>query len=232
MILPDYWLPRPAMSLDDRARSSFDQLLARIQSAEKNALIQYTLTPPKWQFLCYIAEHHAIALHGTGNPDIRLFEPRQSDDLSAFGNQTAVYAAGDGLWAMFFAIVNRDLYPMSVTNACIRVADATGDVSEPRYIFSISQNVLPQRPWRTGFVYLLPSETFVTQPVLPFGAYEIRIPHLASLVEVTPIARLEITPDDFPFLADIRGHDDARLPEYAHALQTGGPWPEASDRGA
>ena len=226
MILPDYWLPRPAMDLDEQVRSAFDRLLTQIKSAGTNTLISYTLALPKWQFLCYLAEQHAIALHGTGDPDIRVFEPRQANDLNAFGNQKAIYAAGDGLWAMFFAIVDRDRYPMSLNNACIRLADATGQVSEPRYLFSISQTALRQDPWRTGFVYLLPADTFMDQPPLPFGPYQVHIPQLASLTAVTPLARLEIKPDDFPFLIHIRGHEDARFHEYAQAMQTGGPWPD------
>jgi hypothetical protein len=227
MNFPDYWLPRPAMNLDDQARAAFDQLLLQAKAAGTTTRIDYTLTLPKWQFLCYIAEYHGIALHGTGDPHIHRFEPRRADDLNAFGQQTAVYAAGDGLWAMFYAVVDRTSYPMSINNACVRLADASGQVSEPRYVFSISQRVLHQHPWRVGSVYLLPSTTFVTQPPVPFGPYEVRIPQLASLVAVRPWARLEIAPEDFPFLTHIRGHDDARREQYAHAMQTGGPWPDA-----
>lgn len=226
MNLPDYWLPRPSASLDEEARSSFDALLARIQSGAENALISYTLPFPKWQFLCYAAEQQAIALHGTGDPNIRVFEPRQSNDLNEFGNRKAVYAAGDGIWAMFFAIIDRVRYPMTISNACISLSDSTGFVSEPLYVFSISQTQLPHRPWRRGYVYLLPADTFSTQPTFSFGAYEVHVPQLASLVEVKPLAMLEVSPDDFPFLAQIRGHDDNRLEELSQALQTGSPWPE------
>jgi hypothetical protein len=226
MMLPDYWLQRPVMNLDDQTRSDFDQLLTRVKSLVTNTLINYTLSSPKWQFLCYIADQHAIALHGTGDPNIHVFEPRQAVDLNTFGSQTAVYAAGDGLWAMFFAVVDRDRYPMSVNNACIRLADATGRVSEPSYVFSISQSALRQQPWRTGIVYLLPSDTFEPQPPQSFGPYEVRVPQFASPVSVMPLARLEIAPEDFPFLTHIRGHDEERLQEYALAMQTGGPWPQ------
>ncbi len=225
MMLPDYWLQRPAMNLDGETRSAFDHLLTQLKSNHTASLIDYTFAAPKWQFLCYAADHHGIAMHGTGDPDIRVFEPRQSNDLNEFGNQVAVYAAGDGLWAMFFAIVDRGRVP-SVTNACIRLVDASGQASEAHYIFSISHTALPLRPWRTGSVYLLPPDSFVVQPPLQFGPYEVRIPHLASKQPVIPLARLEISPDDFPFLAQIGSHDDARLQEYASALQSGGPWPD------
>jgi len=225
MVLPEYWRARPPMKLDDQTRSAFDTLLMTIRSPAATLLIPYTLMAPKWQFLCYIVEHHAIVLHGTGDSNISTFEPRQPVDLNPFGNQRAVYAAGDGLWPMFYAIVDRTRYPMSINNACVRLAEETGYVSEPYYVFSISQTALAQQPWRTGFVYLLPSESFAVQLPQHVGAYEIRVPQFASPIAVTPLARLEILPDDFPFLSDIRGHEDTRLHEYAQAMQTGGPWP-------
>jgi hypothetical protein len=181
---------------------------------------------PKWQFLGYLADQWGVVLHGTGDADIEVFEPRPSNDLNEFGAQTAVYAAGDGLWAMFFAILDRSQYRMTTSNACIRLVDEAGQVSEPRYVFSISKPALVQQPWRKGMVYLLPGETFTNQPSLQFGPYEVRIPQLASLVPVRPFAKLDVIPEDFPFLKEIRGIDDARLPEYGQAMQSGAPWPE------
>ncbi len=226
MILPDYWLNRPPFEIDSSAQSACEQLLTRAIANGPHAEIEYTLSIPKWQFLCYVADHHQFAFHGSSDLSITIFEPRQSNDLNDFGNQKAVYAAGDALWAMFFAVIDRDRYPMSMNNACIRLVDSAGTISDPFYIFSISQSALPRNPWRTGAVYILPPATFVAQPPLPFGDYEVRIPQLASFEAVTPLARLTINPEDFPFLAQIRGHDDNRLQAYASALQTGGPWPE------
>ena len=136
-----------------------------------------------------------------------------------------MYAAGDGIWAMFFAIVDRDRVP-SITNACVRLVDAAGNVSPPRYVFSVSQSALPDQPWRPGTVYVLPGDSFTLQPPLRFGEYEVRIPQLASFEAVRPVARVAVEPTDFPFLSDIRGHDDDRPAEYARALETGAPWPE------
>lgn len=226
MILPDYWLRRPAMPVDPAIRSGFDELYAALKAAGPNTPINYTLPAPRWQFLCHLADAHGVVLHGTGDAQIEVFEPRPSSDLTEFGARTAVYAAQDGLWAMFFAILDRARYPMTTSNACVRLVDEAGAVSEPRYVFSISHSALRQQPWRAGTVYLLPAETFERQPSLRFGPYEVRVPQLASLVPVRPLARLPVAPEDFPFLHDIRGLDDARLPEYGQAMQTGAPWPE------
>jgi hypothetical protein len=225
MRLPDYWLTRPSVNLDERTQNAFEELLNTAVSIGGCPTIPFTLPWPKWQFLCHVADHHDIALHGSGNPNIALFEPRQSNDLSAFGNQKAVYAASDGLWAMFFAIVDRDRFAMSVTNACVRLTDETGSLHGPYYVFSVSKTALPSQPWRTGTVYLLPRRTFTAQPPMAFGSSEVHIAQLASLVSIQPLAKLTVTPADFPFLMQIRGHDDQRLQEYAMALQTGAAWP-------
>ena len=63
---------------------------------------------------------------------------------------------------------------------------------------------------------------------IPFGALEAHIPQLASVEAVRPLARVAVVPDDFPFLAQVRGHEDERLEEYTRAMETGGPWPEPS----
>ena len=155
MILPDYWLTRPSLNLDEKTQNAFDELLKTTLSMGECPTIPFTLPFRKWQFLCHVADHRELALHGSGDPDIAQFEPRQSNDLNEFGNQQAVYAASDGLWAMFFAVVDRERVT-SITNACVRIVDENGTLHGPYYVFSVSQAALPSQPWRTGTVYLLP----------------------------------------------------------------------------
>ncbi len=97
MMLPDYWLQRPNIEIDPQIHSDFEQLFAMVKASETNTWIDYTFPAPKWYFLCYLADQMGVVMHGTGDPDIKVFEPRPSNDLNEFGAQTAVYAAGDGL---------------------------------------------------------------------------------------------------------------------------------------
>jgi hypothetical protein len=224
--LPEYWLTRPAFQLDEQTRATFDAHLARVAVATDCPTIDLDESIPKWQFLCYAAEHADLVLHGSGDPAIACFEPRRAHDLDPFGDQKAVYAASDGIWPLFFAIVDRTRVAMSTTNSCMRMVDPTGAVHGPYYLFSISQTALTQRPWRNGAVYLLPRATFVSQGPEAFEDLQIQIAQLASPVAVRPLAKVPVTPHDFPFLAHIRGHDDQRLAEYAAAMQSGSPWPD------
>lgn len=216
----------PEHRIDAATRRAFDELLSAAFAGSDCSTIAYQLDAPKWQFLCHAAEHYDLVLHGSGDPNIARFEPRQSNDLEAFGNQKAVYAASDGLWPIFFAVADRNRFEMSVNNACVRLVDESGAVHGPYYVFSISRWALVQQPWRTGTVYLLPRATFVQQDPIPFGAMQVQVAQWASLTAVQPMAKLSIAPADFPFLAHIRSHDDDRLAEYARAVQNGAPWPE------
>lgn len=225
MILPDYWLTRPEGPVGEQAQLAFDELLDTTLRIDNCPTMEFTLPWQKWQFLCHVADHRDIAMHGSGNANISLFEPRQSQDLNEFGNQKAVYAASDGLWAMFFAVVDRERV-RSITNACVRLRDESGAIYGPFYVFSVSRSALPSQPWRTGTVYLLPRSTFIVQPPMTFGSYQVDFGQLASVEPVRPLAKLTVTPEDFPFLSQIRGHDDERLQEYATALQTAAPWPD------
>lgn len=223
--MPDYWLPQPPMQLDAQTRSACDDLLMSAIARGPDLPIDYTFAIPKWQFLCYVTMQHNLALHGSMNGEIDMFEPRQPSDLQEFGAQKAVYAAADGIWPMYFAIVDRSKSP-SIINACIYLEQADGSLGWPYYLFSISRKAVDRQPYCNGVVYLLPRDTFMRQPPMQSGDLRVHTSQLASLEAVKPMAKLSIAAQDFPFLAQMRTHDDARLEEYAAAMMQGLPWPD------
>lgn len=214
MDVPDYWLPRPAATTSAALGARFDQVLDKALADGPGQPIDYQLDAPKWQFLCHAADRGDYVLHGSANPDIAEFEPRQPHDLSVFGAQLAVFAAADGIWPMFYAILDRDGTPMSMCNACVRIGD------DVRYYFSISASALARQPWQVGTVYLLPSATFVHEP--PANGFQSA--QTASPQPVRPAAKLTVGPQDFPYLDHIHGHDDAELTARATADPDGFPW--------
>ncbi|MEM9774439.1 MAG: hypothetical protein AAF902_07670 [Chloroflexota bacterium] len=211
--LPEYWLQTPDLPASQKDQTAFKNLYTKAVNQKDTFKIEYNLAAPKWQFLNYLVDTHGLVLHGSGKRNIEQFEPRRADDISEFGNQKAVFAAADGVWPMFFAIIDRENYPISVNNACVQFVENDIPISGPYYLFSISQGFLQQKPWRKGVVYLLPPETFVAQPPMPFGETNIRIKQQVSLVPVKPLAQIEIEPEDFPLLSKIREHDDSRMEE-------------------
>jgi hypothetical protein len=225
-VLPDYWLERPPLRSGGPTLAAVDAFLSLPHTGapiDVDAILGEDVE--RWEFLCGVAARREIAFHGTGDPRIDAFEPRAPVDFAPFGDQTAVFATTDPIWAMFYAIVDRSRYPLTLNNGCILV-DADGRTGLPYYYFSVTAAALPERPWRAGYVYFLPVETFVAQPGGMYAGYNARVPQLASPVAVTPFARLRVAPGDFPFLAAIRGHEDDRLAEYAQAVMAAAPWPD------
>jgi hypothetical protein len=222
MQLPPYFLLQPAASWDADTVAAFEQLYAQFVAPGTGGEIIYTLSAPKWQFLCYLAEHKQILMHGSGKSDIKEFEPRKADDVAEFGDRCAVYAASDGIWAMYFAIMDRDRYVTSLVNGCFRIV--APERSGPYYFFSINGDALPHHPWRTGALYLLPGDRFEQQPRQQVRGMEIEVAHWASPVPIKPLAKLTVEPEDFPFLAQIHPHDPAVIRERAMANPEGFPW--------
>lgn len=230
-MLADYWTARPPLEPAGATDAAVDEFLSLARPGEADGQLDVDpildvrgVTP--WHFLCGLAERREIAFHGTGDPSIEAFEPREPIDFAPFGNQRAVFATTDPIWAMFYAIVDRARHRLTLNNGCILVAHADEGREVPYYYFSVTGGALPKQPWRTGYVYFLPADTFVARPGATYAGYAARVPQLASPVAVVPFARLRVAPADFPFLAQIRGHDDDRLAEYAQAVMAAAPWPD------
>jgi len=228
--LHNYWLQRPsAPQTPDRMRA-FDRLIDAAQASSNVEALPYALDAPKWQFLCHLAEQRAFVLHGSPSGEIDVFEPRQSSDLHAFGAQKAIYAASDGIWPMFFAILDRRVYPTSIINACLRVEHPRGQIGAPHYFFSVQGDTLALDPWTPGWVYILPGDSFFNEGEITRGEDTwVHIAQVASLQPVRPVAKLLVKPHDFPFLAQVRSHDGSRLAEYAKAMAQGDPWPDEAN---
>jgi hypothetical protein len=227
-VLPDYWIERPPFRAGPATEAAADAFLELEEAnggrrvLDVDAFLRERPRVVRWRFLCSLAARRRIAFHGTGDPRIDRFQPREPVDFAPFGDQRAVFATSDPIWAMFYAIVDRARYNLTLNNGCLVLED-TGDTY---YYFSVSRQALALRPWRTGYLYFLPADTFVEQPGALYAGYQAHVPQLASPVAVTPFARLRVAPRSFPFLARIRGHDDQRLADYARAVMAADPWPE------
>lgn len=223
MQLPAYFLPRPDMDLDSETKAAFDKLYTDAVEGKAGAEICYTLPQSKWQFLCYLCDTKGVLLHGSPNPAIEEFEPRKSNDTEEFGNRCGVYAASDGIWPIYFAIVNRERYITSLVNACFRIIEGK-TTSNPYYFFSINADALPHRPWRNGTVYVLPPGAFEQQPPEPFRGMTVQAEQWMSPVEIRPLAKISVVPDDFPFLSEMQVHDMSVFRERAERHPEGFPW--------
>jgi hypothetical protein len=225
MDAPSFLLPRPCFDKTHEMVAAFNNLF---QSTPIGAFIDYSLPFPKWQFLSYICETKNLVLHGSQNLEIGQVEPRQANDKKAFSNQVAIYATTDGIFVIYFAILNRRKHPeMTLFNSCFQARISPDQFSEPLYFFSITQSVLIQKPWCTGAIYILPRQSFIQESTQLAQGIEIIFPHWISSQSMQPIAKLLVEPDDFPFLDQIHGHNDEKLAQLASANPNGFPWLDA-----
>lgn len=221
MGLPDFYVARPP-GADADADRSFEQLW-REHLALGDVALDYRLPAPRWQFLCWLADTHELLLHGSGSPDITEFEPRQSNDISEFGDRTAVYAASDGLWAMYFALVDRKP-GSSLVNGCLHVLNADASRAGEYYYFSVDRKTLGPKVWRPGYVYVLPRIGFESEPEEQAFGLRLGATQWASPAAVSPLARVEVTPEDFPLLEQIQDHDQATVARRASSQPADFPW--------
>ncbi|HWD37820.1 MAG TPA: hypothetical protein VG944_03165 [Fimbriimonas sp.] len=176
-----------------------------------------------WELLCYLSDAGDFAFHGTTDLNIAEFTPRKCQDANPFGAQEAVFASSDGLWAMFYAVLDRPRQQFSMVNSCASFVDEDGSVSKPCYFFSIGAPS-ESEPFSPGAVYVLPLGTFSRDPIEQWRGHRVVVHHWASLEPVRPLAILPVAPEDFPFLDQIRRHDDEVLRKRIDADPDGFPW--------
>lgn len=220
--VPSFYLPRPALALEPSQCAACDALL---DEAFRRPGLDLTARLPvePWKFCSYIAEAHPVLLHGSQNQSVATFRPRRSYDGNPFGNRSAVFAASDGIWPMFFALLKRNGV-RTLSNTCFRVVMPDGERSAPYYFFSITKEALALEPWSEGTMYILPREPFEQHPPETMEGATIEMMEWASERAVDPVAFLHIRPADFPFLAQVRGHDEEFIREQAATNPEGWPW--------
>jgi outer membrane protein assembly factor BamB len=100
---------------------------------------------------------------------------------------------------------------------------AADQLCDPMYFFSITYSALLQKPLCEGMVCMLPRQSFEQEASQQMQGVEIVFPHWSSPLPADPVARLHVGPQDFPFLAQIHGHDDEKLVQLATANPSGFP---------
>jgi hypothetical protein len=155
---------------------------------------------PRLDFLRWLAENRPVVFHGSPRDDLReLSTERQSWDATAWGNQRAVYASTDPVWAIYFACLRRDGGWRGTRNGSM--GKAGGPLYPRWYFFAHNRGSASPDRFGPGSLYLLSPRTFVADEPLAGG---IDTAHLVSHQPVRPLARIDVSPRDFPFDDRIR----------------------------
>lgn len=193
----------PPLALDAAKRAAFESRAARVLSGE-GPILEWDLAYPKHEFTRYLVAHHPVLLHGTPRTGVERLEPAEQtlfDGTSA----TAVFASDDGIWPIFFATIDRGQYsgPYSLRNAAM-VAGRGGRGAAPLPVLDEPRTAGCRRLVRGRCPH--PATGDVPADGVGGGALS-----GVSDVAVTPLGRLEVGPEDFPFHGRISAH---RLREW------------------
>jgi hypothetical protein len=201
-------LSEPDLTQDEDA--AYEQLWTEISQRSDGGWIVWDLPWPRHRFVEWLTRRRHVIFHGSPHGDLETFVPRRGSielfDHGGRGNRGAVYGTPYGLWSMWFAVIDRSKIDGSIRNGVFNFSADTETLDV--YNFSVHHEYLGGDIWRTGTLYLLPPETFEAIPFYPGGPPS---NEWASTIELRPIARLEIRPEDFPFLDRVGGHDDSEL---------------------
>ncbi len=180
--------------VSDPEQEKFLKLLNEMR-ASLGGDVEYSIDSPKHKFLAYLLENGYL-LHGSSVEDTEALEPRQANDASKkSGNQKAVYAVSDPILPLFYAIKDRNRL-----HGMVRSGYSTDDQGVKTYSFEIDGTLSEKDPWKNGVVYILPKENFV-QTTDNQGK---STSEWVSYESVTPAARLRVTPEDFPYLKEVK----------------------------
>lgn len=186
-------LPLPALppvAVDDDTSTAFasvaDQLLAGGEPE---------LPARRLDFLRWVAETRRVAFHGSPLSDLaELSTERKSSDTTSWGNQQAVYASTDPVWSIYFACLRREGTWRGTRNGSMGTPG--GPLYPRKYFFAHNRGSESADRFGPGTLYILPIDSFVADAPL---ASVVDTAHLVSYTPVKPIARVGVTPDDFPF---------------------------------
>jgi len=165
----------------------------RIEAGESDAIRDVPLA--KVDVLRWLTQRRDVLFHGSARSDLEILAPiRLSRDTTEFGNQQAVYATNDPVWAIYFATLRRHA-PFATRNASMGVA---GTSVYPRwYGFALLPPVDPATRFGPGSLYVLPRGSFRPEPP-QLGVIDTA--QWVSTEAVRPLVRIDVAPADFPFL--------------------------------
>jgi hypothetical protein len=152
-------------------------------------------------FLNFLVNKQEFLFHGSNQSNIGMLTPRIQENYR--GDEiNAVFASSDAIWAMFFAIIDRERYQGSLRNGSFLLS-RPGEMSERYYFFSINREMVGNSPWRSGSVYILPRDSFTQS-----GTGIVRFDEWFSEEPVVPVAKFDISPRDFPLFERVGAHNE------------------------
>jgi hypothetical protein len=189
--------------VDEKQRIAFDYLFDSAQQSGPNTLIDYNLPYPKSDFLNYLCDWRGLVVHGSPMHDLDTLQPiRKSGDSNEFGNRQQIFCSPDAMWAMWFAILDKSKYNLT-RNGCVRVGLGAGRIKY--YHFELPKSNRENIPFTEGMIYIARASDFPDKRPYPLlDHFNAEIEEWGSTNPITPLARIKVRPEDFPYLDQVQ----------------------------
>ena len=194
---------RKVTQVDETRKQAFDLLLDSALVGNLRLPISYNLTYPKAEFLNYICDWRGFVAHGSPLPDLETLEPvRKSRDSNEFGNRQQIFCSPDANWAMWFAILDKAKFNLT-RNGSVRVGS---DMHRIKYYhFELPKENKENYPFAEGMIYIARAQDFPDKrpyPILDW--FDGEIEEWGSTNPVSPLAKIRVSPRDFPYLDKVQ----------------------------
>jgi hypothetical protein len=194
---------RKIMPVDETRRQTFDFLLDSALIGNPRVPISYNLAYPKSEFLNYICDWRGFVMHGSPLTDLVTLQPvRKSSDKSEFGNRQQIFGSPDAIWAMWFAILDKDKINLT-RNGSVRVGSGSQRVKY--YHFELPKENKEHNPFAEGMIYITRAQDFPDKrpyPILDW--FDAEIEEWGSTQPISPLAKIRVAPRDFPYLDKVQ----------------------------
>src|SRR4051794_836331 len=168
----------PPVETDPARAALFDELVAAARAGD--GTVDTAACPyPVHELLTHLVETRGLLLHGSNRADLDVLEPRPARDWAT--ELKAVVACDDGIWPIFYAVVDRARVA-DVFTACMYLG------RRRFYMFALGGDPAAPESWTDGVVYALPRAGFRRE----WGREWVSPGPVGTLV------RVPVGPGDFP----------------------------------
>lgn len=194
---------RKVTPVDAARQQAFDNLLDTALASNSSIPIHYNLPYPKAEFLNYVCDWREFVVHGSPSDNLETLHPvRKGSDNNEFGNRQQIFCSPDAMWAMWFAILDKSKFKQT-RNGCVRVGNGLQRVKY--YHFELPKVNKEDHPFAEGMLYIARAQDFPDKrpyPILDW--FDGEIEEWGSTQPITPLARIRVSPRDFPYLDQVQ----------------------------
>lgn len=195
------FLRPPALTIDEPRRRAFETIVQEWFHRGPTVEIEYNAPYPKHEFFCYLVRERGYLIHGSTSLNLTSLTPREQQDWKGKPHK-AIFAASDGIWPIFFAVLHPQLAACAIRNGCFVIDRGEGPACEERfYFFSLDHACRATARWERGMIYVVKRDGFE-----PNGRRPVYFDEWVGPERAPVIARVPVTPTDFPFLAQVAAH--------------------------